>query len=230
MAANLNKQQRSLVEQNAWILRTKGYTIRRIAEMLSRPVEEGGLGFEISHTAVNDALDRIEDQLSQKLEAQAAKIKARQFAQLEIVQEMAMDGYLRSVENAEQTRTKRSGVKNTDSEETTSSLPAESPGMYLHPSNDGEGWEETTPGDMALILKDGQSGTADFLPIVEEIKQVKGQAGDPRFLAEMRNAMKDQRAIYGLEAPRQQDITSGGEKITAIGYEIIAPAISPDED
>ena len=71
------------------------------------------------------------------------------------------------------------------------------------------GWERST--DDAVTersVSDGEKTTTTT--------ERRGQAGAPSFLAECRAALADIRAIYGLDAPKKQDLTTGGQPIKAL--------------
>lgn len=59
----------------------------------------------------------------------------------------------------------------------------------------------------------------------------KGQSGDPRFLAEARQALASIREIWGVDAPKKSDVTSAGQPMPAPlqFVEVVRPALpAPD--
>lgn len=50
----------------------------------------------------------------------------------------------------------------------------------------------------------------------EAQERIEGQVGDPRFLAGVQWCINKRCEILGLDAPKKQDFTSGGDKITVV--------------
>ncbi len=62
-------------------------------------------------------------------------------------------------------------------------------------------------------------------PMSQEVTEhIETQVGDPRYLAGVMNCIERRCSILGIDAPKRQDITSGGQAIK--GYTIAA---SPDD-
>jgi len=76
-------------EREAWRLRQHGWTQQRIADQLG-----------VTHQAVDLMLSRIEKKLAEQFKEQAAEIKARQTAILEVVTDEALTQWRRSCEDA----------------------------------------------------------------------------------------------------------------------------------
>ncbi|MFA5150268.1 MAG: ECF-type sigma factor [Candidatus Omnitrophota bacterium] len=68
---------------------------------------------------------------------------------------------------------------------------------------------------------------ADKPTDLEKTKRVEGQVGDPRFLQGVANCIDKRCELLGLNAPKNVDVTSGGEKIEAV--KIIEVIKSNDE-
>ena len=68
---------------------------------------------------------------------------------------------------------------------------------------------------------------ADKPTDLEKTKRVEGQVGDPRFLQGVANCIDKRCELLGLDAPKNVDVTSGGEKIEAV--KIIEVIKSNDE-
>lgn len=99
-----------------------------------------------------------------------------------------------------------------------------------------EQWERSTE-DAELtrtVTKTLAKTTSDYDPandeplekeVVEETvtSERRGQSGNPALLAQAREALADIRAIWGLDAPKKADITSGGEPFKVYLFD-------PDQD
>lgn len=71
------------------------------------------------------------------------------------------------------------------------------------------------PGNDAVEEKSGP------VPMSQEVTEhIETQVGDPRYLAGVMNCIERRCAILGIDAPKRQDITSGGEAIK--GYTVLA--------
>jgi predicted transcriptional regulator len=90
----LNREQRREREEEAYRLRLKGWTQRRIAKRL-----------DVSQTAVLKMTRRVENRLVIRMEKDARRFKVRQTAQLEHVVLEALGGWERSKRDAEATET-----------------------------------------------------------------------------------------------------------------------------
>lgn len=204
----------------AWSLRRRGKTEWGIRDTIALPVEAGGLGIDLSQQSIHNTLVRVERKLHKEFSADAQAIKARQTEQLAYLQEQAMEGWERSKTDAVATKTKRLGVRAKDAPPPPLAPPPiiDVPGMFIN--EDGE--EPSDEERRRLLLALGLDLTAPDLPVVEQTMDVKGQAGDPRFLSEARNAMADVRKIWGLDAPQLKpaDAPTGllGEDGEALGH------------
>lgn len=66
-----------------------------------------------------------------------------------------------------------------------------------------------------VVPKDG----ADPYQVSDKTTERRGQAGDPALLAAAMKALADVREIWGLDAPKRTDLTSGGESLKAyVGF------------
>lgn len=205
MAARPPKEVTADNERKAWELRRKCWTQERIARELG-----------IERSTVAKMLQRRDKVLAREFKDRAEGIKAQQAEQLEYITEEAMDGWERSKLDAEMERTvaKRLGAKPGAKPEekpgqsrSRDSGGAEVPGMYLNPETGEEVDAETAAEMIADAARKAAEGSG--LTMVEETttKEARGQAGDPRFLDQARGAMADIRTIWGLDAPKKNELT-----------------------
>ena len=198
MAETLNKAQRADVERLAWEWRVRGRTVRTIAQKIALPTGQGGLGIEVDHSTIVRALQRLEKRMYTELTGKIEEVKAQQISQLQNIQEIAMEEYDRSRENAELTRTltKTLGAKQGKGGDR---VPDERSGMYLHRDENDE-YEETSEEEREALLVTPPGP----LTVVEQTttSESRGQTGDPRYLDVARNAMSDVRKILGLDAQK----------------------------
>lgn len=157
-------------------------------------------------------LDRVEKRLAKQFEAQALQIKARQTAQLEHIAEEAMEGWERSKEDAETERVVTKALGTKPGEKVPVPEPAggaEVPGMYLDAQTGEEVDRETAAQRVADAAVQRARGEVGNLTVVEQTttSERKGQAGDPRMLAEARGALADIRNIWGLDAPKKGELS-----------------------
>jgi predicted transcriptional regulator len=158
---------------------------------------------DLTQQAVSAILRRVEKRLSAQFQSRAEEIKAAQTAQLEYLADQALQAWERSQEDAEGARTVTEAVELKTNEETLD--------------------DENTPIRRKQVLVPAEKITTT--------RTSEGQSGDPRFLAEARNALSEIRDIWGLNAPKKTDVLSGGQTLTAIGYRITPPEMSaPDDD
>lgn len=95
------------------------------------------------------------------------------------------------------------------------------------------GWErsqtaaesERTVTEEVMLEGTQPDGAKVQIPSIKQTitKTTEYQAGDPRFLDQARGALADIRDIWGLEAPKKKDITSGGAALKAYGL------VDPDD-
>lgn len=78
-------------EQRAWHLRSRGYTIKQVTEMLIAEFNT-----RISTRAVDKALKRVADEVWRETQANVERYKAHQLADLEAIKDEALDSYRQS--------------------------------------------------------------------------------------------------------------------------------------
>jgi hypothetical protein len=130
-------------------------------------------------TTIARMLARIEKRLADRFEKDAHQIKGRQTEILERIAEVALEQFERSCEDAEKRRTVSKRV---------SSKPA----------------GEERASDMLSDVPDDLEESAF---VIEETTEVTGQSGNPALLAQARGALADVRTIWGLDAPKRQELT-----------------------
>ena len=140
----------------------------------------------VHRTTVHRMLSRIERRLADKFEDDAREVKGRQTALLERIAESALEQWERSCGNATKTRTVSKRVeRKPDSGERASD------------------YVEDVPADL----------DEDEAHVVERTSEEWGQCGNPALLAQARGALADVRTIWGLDAPKRQEVTGedGGD-------------------
>lgn len=60
--------------------------------------------------------------------------------------------------------------------------------------------------------------------------QTRQMFGDPRYIDQLRGILADIRKIWGMDAPKQIDATSGGKPFAIIGYEMLPIPAEDNED
>lgn len=213
-----NAQEARAREAEAWRLRLRGYTARGIAEKMG-----------VSHQAVLKMLERQEKALKEELVTEALPVKLLQTAQLQQIQQEAIEAWDRSKEDAQTERIVEKAIapKRIEMEsqpqggalvrQRRGDLPddfdPEGEGNYL----DGDG-EEIDAEERARRIAERAVEAArgedpdDLGPMLIERTTTSitiGQAGDPRFLQTAMKAMEDIRKIWGLDAPVKQEISGG---------------------
>lgn len=187
MAARPPKEVTAENERRAWELRQKGWKEQRIADEL-----------EVNVSSVSRMLKRVESRLAKEFTESAARIKARQTAQLEHIHEEALEQWERSCLDAEITRT------------VTKRVESKPKGRR---DDDAEEDEEVT-------------STEEFL--VEKTTEIRGQSGNAALLAQAREALSDIRDIWGLNAPKTQELSGPGGGPIAIRE--IEVRLTPSDD
>jgi|GEM_PF-6436713 len=201
-----NKQELLERETRAWSLRCRGWTEQAIAEDLG-----------LTQQAVSAILKRVAGRKYAALEESVKEQKVTQLEQLDYLQHQAMEGWERSIEDAEteRTRTKRLGVSDKrgggrgrpDEDEDED---AEVSGMYLDEDGEEVSSEERARMIARAAVERARGDAEDpLLSVVEEVtvKESKGQAGDPRFLEQAQRALAAKREILGINAPKKQEVS-----------------------
>lgn len=82
-------------------------------------------------------------------------------------------------------------------------------------------WAKSKEGAERETVVSGRVKVSDILGMIELPDQithvVEGQSGNPAFLLAAMKALEEIRAIYGMDAPKKTDVTSGGEVIKVYG-------------
>jgi len=99
------------LEEQAWDLRRKGWTIERVAQELGRP-----------RRTVASMLERVELRALARMDRGVALVKIRQTAQLEHVYEEALGAWERSKEPSRSVSTRRNGTVGPDGQEALSTV------------------------------------------------------------------------------------------------------------
>jgi hypothetical protein len=157
---------------------------------------------DIAQSTVSVILRRVEKRFAQQFVSLAEQVKASQSAQLEHIAFEAMQAWERSKLNAETRRTVTEQVSLKGEEETL----------------DDEGLPIRRKKAVVPAVKETTTFTSE------------GQCGDPRMLEKAINALADIRSIWGLDAPKKTDVTSGGEAVGVIGYRIAPPQETNEGD
>lgn len=231
-------QMLQLAEQ-AWILRQQGYSMREVASELDMDVVQ-------VHRLVVRARAAVYANLSEDFLAE----KKRQSASLDNVIDEAMQEWERSREEAgtERTVTKETAV-NADGKRvslTPSEIksatdlltgfdPESAPGLFDADDNSERAHivaahtADHFQKRLAEIREDAANDSAARVVETTSTKTREWQCGDPRYLKLVVEAEAAKRAIWGIDAPKQTDLTSGGKSVTVVAINVL-PSLPDDED
>lgn len=150
---------------------------------------------DIDHSTVVRMLDRVEKRLLESVNADVLQVKLRQTQQLERLLSEAVSEWERSKLPVEVERTVTKATELT--------------GQEVAPL-----WPETGEDEEPT----GAPKPQVTLPAVEvtTTREVRGQTGNPALLAQARGALADIRAIWGLDAPQKQDVTTDGKPLNQV--------------
>lgn len=90
---------------------------------------------------------------------------------------------------------------------------------YLY-SEAAEQWERSCEDRVCQTIRGGRVHFGDDgpAPLPDEVTTAReGQSGNPALLNQARGALADIRAIWGLDAPKKQDLTTGGQPFKVYG-------------
>lgn len=193
MAANPPRHVTAERERKAWELRQQFWTEQRIADELG-----------CDKSTVCRMLKRVETRLAKEFSAEAEQIKARQTAQLEQLAGEVYAEWVRSKGDAEYTRVRRKAiVPRAPRRDEDDDLPLNSDDL-----EEGDECEEP----------EAPEAPEPAGYVVESVFEVRGQAGNPALLAQLRGIQADIRTIWGCNAPLKTDLTSAGEKVDVVIY------------
>ena len=87
-----------------------------------------------------------------------------------------------------------------------------------------DAWRRSKEPAETVTVTQGRAATTregEVVPLPDQVvRQAREQTGDPRFIEQARGALADIRAIWGLDAPKKQDITSAGQAVKAyVGFD-----------
>jgi hypothetical protein len=230
---NSNAEQLQAQSIKAWELRQAGKSFREIADELGCAV---GWAFRLTGKARAALYDTLADELLDE--------KKRATAALDLVIEEAIQEWERSRDNIESDRTvvketavdadgKRVSLTASEASEITDILkgfdPESAPGLF--DAEDSAERAQIVANHTADHLqkrlrdlrKEKDGSIAARITETARTQTTEGRLGDPRYLKLIVEAEAAKRAIWGIDAPKKQDVTSNGKTIGVIGYEIVPP-------
>lgn len=134
----------------------------------------------VHHSTVSRMLAAVEKRLADRFEKDAHRIKGRQTAQLEAMYDAAMEQFRRSCQDAEKVRTVTKRIE-----------------RKPDAGERARDYVDDVPEDL----------DEDEAYLVESTREVSGQSGNPALLAQARGALADVRTIWGLDAPKRQELS-----------------------